>query len=142
MSKNNHTSVAGGEDVGVKVPGGKFALVVGSTLCLFAVIFGAFGAHALAEVLESNQREDVYELANRYQFYHGLALLILGGVSQQLRHSMTLISYLMTVGVVIFSGSLYVLALTNVSVYGAITPIGGVFLLISWGLLVKRFLAT
>ena len=110
----------------------RFALLAGGLLCLFAVAIGAFGAHALSDVLIINQRVEVFELANRYQFYHGLALLLMGLVGKQfgLRQRVELV--LMFVGTLIFSGSLYLLALSNISWLGAITPIGGTCLLAAW----------
>ena len=116
----------------------------GSLLCLFAVAIGAFGAHALKEILVANDRIDVFELSNRYQFYHGLALLAFATLSNESpKHpSLKLISLLMLLGVIIFSGSLYALALSNVGIFGAITPIGGVLLIASWGLFSWRILKT
>ena len=111
----------------------------GAALCLLAVAIGAFGTHALKETLIANSRVDVFELANRYQFYHGLALLAFAAlfnsnrvISNQATKSITLVTALMVIGTVIFSGSLYALALTNTKALGAITPIGGILLLFAW----------
>lgn len=111
--------------------------LLGTLLCLTAVAIGAFGAHAFKEVLIAHQREDVFDLANRYQFYHGLALILIaalfGGV--QRKPNLSMISGLMFVGSLVFSASLYLLALLNLSWLGAVTPIGGTLLIASWGLL-------
>lgn len=98
-----------------------------------AVALGAFGAHALKAILESNQRADTYELASRYQFYHSLALLALGLLAMHTSSRYFLYAaYSFLAGILIFSGSLYILALTNKTWLGAITPLGGVALILGW----------
>lgn len=110
----------------------KTAAILGAT----AVAIGAFGAHALKELLMNSGRLDTYETAVKYQFYHTLAILFIGFLqnsnsSKNLKWS----SYLMIAGIIIFSGSLYILCLTGLTFLGAITPIGGVLLIIGWVLL-------
>ena len=107
---------------------------LGVIICLLGVLIGAFGAHALSELLRANQREDVFDLANRYQFYHGLAMLALAALfaRQPKQTGIRWLSFLFTLGTFVFSGSLYLLALTNVSWLGALTPIGGTLLLMAW----------
>lgn len=117
----------------------RLALVSGACLCFLAVAIGAFGAHALADVLQQNQRLDTFELANRYQFYHGLALILIG--IWRTGHALAGLYHCVwgfVLGTIIFSGSLYALSLSNIGVFGAITPIGGVFLLCGWSLLIYR----
>lgn len=108
----------------------------GAIFCLLAVAIGAFGSHALKELLIANDRLGIFELANRYQFYHGLALLALAALftPYNAQTSLRLTTYLMAIGVLVFSGSLYALALTNATILGAITPIGGVLLITAWAL--------
>lgn len=115
----------------------RIVLIIGALLALTSVALGAFGAHALADLLSANNRLSTYELANRYQFYHALALLALGAVAlNQPRPWVTASAVLcLVVGVVIFSGSLYTLALTNIRWLGAVTPIGGVLLLVGWAII-------
>jgi len=108
-------------------------LVTGIIFGGLGVAIGAFGAHALKPILAENGRTDTFELAVRYQFYHALALLALGALlpkfeSKKLMYGARSI----TLGVIIFSGSLYALSLSNVTILGAITPIGGVLLIIGW----------
>ena len=112
----------------------KTFLITGAILGLLAVAVGAFGAHALRSTLEANQRVDTFELASRYQFYHALALTLLGLVMLQMPKQVWLeySGYAFTLGIVIFSGSLYLLALSNVRWLGAITPIGGLALIAGW----------
>lgn len=118
-------------------------MVSGALICFLAVLFGAFGAHLLADTLSENQRESVFDLASRYQFYHGLALLAFGAVQLSRpslsANGMLIFTWLMVAGVVVFCGSLYALALSNVALFGAITPIGGSLLLLAWGGLIWRF---
>ncbi len=106
-----------------------------------AVAIGAFGAHALKDILLANNRTETFELASRYHFYHAFALCLLA-ICMHLfpQKNLTPAYYCMLVGLLIFSGSLYALALSNVGKLGAITPIGGVFLLVGWGIFAWQFL--
>ncbi|GGJ17913.1 DUF423 domain-containing protein [Deinococcus roseus] len=91
-----------------------------------AVAFGAFGAHALKSMLSPDVLA-TFETGVRYQMYHALALLALGAARFQSKGILFLF-----IGTLIFSGSLYVLALTGIKVLGAITPIGGVLQIVGW----------
>jgi len=116
----------------------RLSLICGGCLCFFAVAIGAFGAHALAEVLAENQRIDTFELANRYQFYHGLALFAVGlWASDASTGGLRVAIWVMLIGCVLFCGSLYGLALSNIGVLGAITPLGGVLILTAWVMLTR-----
>ena len=98
-----------------------------------AVAFGAFGAHALKGILETNGRLDVFETAVKYQFYHAFAILLAGVLSEKLKgHWTRRATFCFFSGVVVFSGSLYALSLSNIGLFGAITPLGGVLLMIGW----------
>jgi uncharacterized membrane protein YgdD (TMEM256/DUF423 family) len=101
----------------------------------FAVLAGAFGAHALRARLDANSLA-IWETAARYQMYHGLALLASGALPwpPDLRLLRTG-RRLLLAGVVVFSGSLYALALSGVTTLGAITPLGGAALLAGWACL-------
>ncbi|GHA15946.1 membrane protein [Arenicella chitinivorans] len=122
----------------------RIILLIGAVLCLTSVALGAFGAHALEALLRANNRLSTYELANQYQFYHALGLLALGAVAlNQPRSWVTLpVVLCLVVGVLIFCGSLYTLALTDASWLGAITPVGGVLLLAGWTMLLINFWRT
>lgn len=101
-----------------------------------AVAIGAFGAHTLRPVLEENARTETFELAVRYQFYHAFAMLFSGALmvhfpSRQLNRAAACFAG----GVVIFSGSLYILSLSGVGMWGAVTPVGGVLFIAGWILL-------
>ncbi|MDX2302859.1 MAG: DUF423 domain-containing protein [Microscillaceae bacterium] len=111
----------------------KFFLMLAALLGGLSVAIGAFGAHALKATLEANQRLDTFELASRYQFYHSLALLGVALLMLQIRHIyLVYAAYGFIMGILIFSGSLYALALSNKGWLGAITPIGGVAMIVGW----------
>ena len=99
-----------------------------AALCFLAVALGAFGAHALKETLAANATTDVWNKAVLYHFVHALALLVLAMLPAASRAA----SSLLVAGIVIFSGSLYLLALTNARWLGAITPLGGLCFLAGW----------
>lgn len=110
----------------------KLSLLTGALLGLLGVAFGAFGAHALKEMLIRNGRLETYELAVRYQFYHALALLLVGLLMEKSGSSIRWASLFLFVGIILFSGSLYLFAFTNLTTFAMITPIGGVFMLLGW----------
>lgn len=113
----------------------QLALLAGAAYGFLGVAFGAFGAHALKAKL-SVEMLTVWKTAVEYQLYHALALLLVG-LMATLRPSIAIsnAAICFAVGVLLFSGSLYVLALSGVRWLGAITPLGGVLLLIGWALL-------
>lgn len=107
----------------------------GSIMCGLGVILGAFGAHGLRERLTPEMLV-VFETGVRYHLIHGLGLLAIAwAVSRWPDTYVNIAGYLFVAGILIFSGSLYVLAITGIRWLGAITPIGGVCLIIGWGLL-------
>ena len=111
----------------------KLFLVIGSLLGALSVIIGAFGAHALKNLLESSGRTEVFETAVKYQFYHALGLILVGLLMFNLKHQfMNYAGYSFMIGVIIFSGSLYILCLTGITKFGMITPIGGLFMIAGW----------
>tara|TARA_B110000091_G_C13811872_1_gene475545 strand:- start:2626 stop:3006 length:381 start_codon:yes stop_codon:yes gene_type:complete len=116
-------------------------LVITCFLGLVAIILGAFGAHALKEVLSSVALLS-FETAVRYQMYHVIVLLFVNTYDGFSLPQKNKISYLFFGGVFLFSGSIYVLQLTAISAKSIwfITPLGGLFLIAGWGLLVMIFL--
>jgi len=111
----------------------KLILSSGIVLSALSVVIGAFGAHGLAEFLTKNGRTETFETAVKYQFYHALALILIGVLFYLIKSpSIKTSAYLMLIGVFIFSGSLYALCLTNVSKWGAVTPLGGLVLIVAW----------
>ena len=107
-------------------------LRVAAALCFAAVALGAFGAHALKATLQSNGMLDVWNKAVLYHFLHGVALVALALYGARNRPTY----FLLVAGIVLFSGSLYMMALTNVRWLGAITPLGGLCFLAGWAWLV------
>lgn len=111
----------------------KLFLVAGSLIGGLSVMIGAFGAHALKKLLTENGRTDVFETAVKYQFYHAFALLILGLLMLKIEHKfLNYAGYSFLAGIVIFSGSLYILSISNIKWFGAITPIGGLCMIAGW----------
>jgi uncharacterized membrane protein YgdD (TMEM256/DUF423 family) len=104
------------------------ALRIAAILGFLAVALGAFGAHGLKEVLIQNQTADVWEKAVFYQFIHVIMLFLLATRNP----FPTCPWFAFLIGVVLFSGSLYLLAVTNLKWLGAITPFGGVSFLVGW----------
>ena len=110
---------------------------LGAVLMFLAVAFGAFGAHALRDRLDEYTR-GVYEKAVFYHCIHAIAILFVGllGATKILDEQLTLrFAAMFFTGIVLFSGSLYLLAITGLRWFGAITPFGGTLFLVAWGLL-------
>ena len=106
--------------------------VLGASFGLLAVVVGAFGAHALKERLFA-QAIATFEIAVRYQMYHALGLIGVAWASSQWSSQLIVIAgWLFVAGIVIFSGSLYILALSGIRWLGAITPIGGLAFIVGW----------
>ena len=112
-----------------------FYIIAGAVNAFLAVAFGAFGAHALKEKL-SEKYLAIWETAVQYQMYHAIGLIVIGILmSTSIIGHVSQLSWagnLMLAGIIIFSGSLYVLSLSGIGVLGAITPIGGVAFLAAW----------
>lgn len=111
----------------------KNILITGCLMSALAVGIGAFGAHGLKDLLAENGRTDVFETGVKYHFYHSLAILITGLINHHL-HSKWIVRsfYMLLTGIIIFSVSLYILAITNINILGAVTPFGGVLLIAGW----------
>ncbi|MFJ7668554.1 DUF423 domain-containing protein [Lysinibacillus sp. NPDC097195] len=114
-------------------------IVTGALHGFLAVALGAFGAHALKDIVDDYGR-GIWETAVQYQMFHATGLLIIGllmsskllGEIKQLK----LAGIFFNLGIVFFAGSLYVLAVSGIKVLGAITPIGGVLFLVGWVLII------
>ncbi len=106
----------------------------GSILALTAVILGAFGAHALKETLTAHGSIETWETAVRYQMWHALGLILLSLINAQQRLA-RITGLCFVVGTLLFSGSLYGLALDGPRWLGPITPLGGLCLITGWALL-------
>ena len=111
----------------------KKVLKIASIFGVLVVIIGAFGAHGLESILIENNRVNTFETAVQYHFYHTIALLIIAVLFQnKTSNYLNWAVYLFVAGILVFSGSLYILALTNYTVLGAITPLGGFCFIAGW----------
>lgn len=104
---------------------------IGSLLAFLGVTLGAFGAHALRDRLSPAMLQ-VWNTAVLYHLLHAVALFALGLYAKNARADVKVGGSLLTAGVLVFSGSLYALALTGIKPLGAITPVGGVLFLAGW----------
>ncbi|MEO0581362.1 MAG: DUF423 domain-containing protein [Bacteroidota bacterium] len=112
----------------------KISFLIGAFLGLTGVIAGAMGAHALEKVLTPDQL-DAFETAVRFQMYHSILLLMLGLLEDRFRTPLfRWVMICWVAGIVMFSGSIYLLVLTPLKL-GIVTPIGGSILIIGWGIL-------
>lgn len=112
----------------------KISYVSGALLGITGVIAGALGAHALEGQLSPDSL-DSFETAVRFQMYHAFFLLMLGLINERHRHTLIHLSILGALtGILLFSGSIYLLVFTTLKV-GIITPIGGMILILSWSTL-------
>jgi uncharacterized membrane protein YgdD (TMEM256/DUF423 family) len=111
----------------------RFYLRAAGVMGGLAVVVGAFGAHGLKSVL-SDEMLAIYQTGVQYHFYHALALLALALAPPALWHGRSTVwaARLFLIGIVIFSGSLYTLAITEVRWLGAITPFGGLAMIAGW----------
>ncbi|NGY06035.1 DUF423 domain-containing protein [Solimonas terrae] len=107
-------------------------LGLGALYGFLGVVLGAFGAHGLRHLL-STEALAIWHTAVEYQFYHALALLLLGlWTAQRSTRALNVAGTCFAVGILLFSGSLYALALSGVRSLGAITPFGGLLLMVAW----------
>ena len=117
----------------------KKIISTGAVLGMIAIILGAFGAHALKKVL-SIEELSTFETGVRYQMYHAFFLLFIGMINDLSQKAKKIIYNLVLFGVLLFSGSIYVLATNSITsfdfkIIGFITPIGGLLLILAWGIL-------
>jgi len=107
-------------------------LFFGAVFMALAVLLGAFGAHALKKLLSPDMLA-IYNTVVEYQFYHSLGLLLLGLIGFQIDSKWIRWSgILLVAGIILFSGSLYVLSISGIRILGAITPLGGLSFVAGW----------
>ncbi len=122
----------------------QLTLIFGATFGLLAIIFGAFGAHALKKILKEEQLNS-FETGVKYQMYHAIVLLLLGS---NLTFKSTIESYVIycfIAGTILFSFSIYGLVISTaknkkLKILGHITPLGGLLLVLGWALLIYNFI--
>lgn len=114
----------------------KFFLLSGSALGFLGVGIGAFGAHAWYDKLEAAGRVDTFETAVKYMFYHAIALVLVGILGKEYPGKLIKFSgNFFLSGVLIFSGSLFLICFTGINVFGAVAPIGGTLMIAGWAML-------
>ncbi|HEY7897746.1 MAG TPA: DUF423 domain-containing protein [Gemmatimonadaceae bacterium] len=114
-------------------PVARLFILLGSVNAALAVILGAFGAHMLKARL-SPEMLNVYQVGSHYHFYHAIGMLVVGLLAAQLHNdgAVQLSGFLMLAGIVLFSGSLYLLAVTGLTWLGAVAPLGGLAFIAAW----------
>ena len=122
---------------------GRYAIAVGALAMAVAVVLGAFGAHALKARLAVDAMA-TWQTAVQYQAWHALGLMGVGLWMERWleRRGLRVAAWLLVVGILLFSGSLYAVALTGLRALGAITPIGGVAWIVAWVLVAVAALRT
>jgi uncharacterized membrane protein YgdD (TMEM256/DUF423 family) len=115
----------------------KTFIIIGAINAFLAVALGAFGAHGLEGRVEQKYLE-IWKTGVTYQMFHATGLLIVGVLLGRLSANALLSwsGWMMVIGIILFSGSLYVMTLTKISILGAITPLGGLSFLAAWILIV------
>ncbi|MDN3706909.1 DUF423 domain-containing protein [Myroides ceti] len=119
-------------------------ITIGATFGALAVIFGAFGAHALKKIMNEEQLKN-YETGVKYQMYHAIVLLIIGFNSDSVPVYQNIMVNSFIIGIILFSFSIYGLSISaalnkKISLLGPVTPIGGLLLVLGWILLIWNFL--
>lgn len=122
----------------------KRILITACVLGGVSIVFGAFGAHALKEMI-SVESQNSFEIGVRYQMYHALFLLFLGVIPNISEKAKKILTYLVVLGIVLFSGSIYLLSTNvlttfNFKTIGFVTPIGGLLLISAWVVLLVNFI--
>jgi uncharacterized membrane protein YgdD (TMEM256/DUF423 family) len=122
----------------------KKLITTGALFGMIAIILGAFGAHALKKVMPAEQLV-TFETGVRYQMYHALFLIFISMISEISEKAKKTIYYLVLSGVILFSGSIYLLATNSITsfdfkVIGFVTPIGGLLLILAWAVLFFSFI--
>lgn len=122
----------------------KTILISASLLGILSVILGAFGAHALKELIPVESQQ-TFETGVRYQMYHALLLLFVGSTTLLEQKTKKIIYYLVVIGLILFSGSIYGLATNDLSSFnfksiGFVTPIGGLLIILAWVFMLIGFM--
>ena len=108
----------------------------GIIFSLISIIIGAFGAHALENIIAD--KIEVFKTGVQYQIFHALALILIGILSKTFSVDLNTVAYLIIAGIILFSGSLYLISIFKTTSIGIITPIGGTLFIIGWSVLLFR----
>ncbi|MFY0607138.1 MAG: DUF423 domain-containing protein [Cyclobacteriaceae bacterium] len=117
-------------------------LVIGCIFAALTVAIGAFGAHALKEILLENGKTETFKTGVLYQMFHSIALLVTGLLYPEAQKNSLLngAGYLFVSGILLFSGSLYILSISGITILGAVTPFGGLCFIAGWMILIYHLL--
>ena len=108
----------------------------GIIFSLISIIIGAFGAHALENIIAD--KIEVFKTGVQYQIFHALVLILIGILSKTFSVDLNTVAYLIIAGIILFSGSLYLISIFKTTSIGIITPIGGTLFIIGWSVLLFR----
>jgi len=116
----------------------KYTLVIkiGIIFCVLSVLIGAFGAHALENII--GEKMDVFKTGVQYHMFHSISLILVGLLSKSFNINLQNIGYLLLTGIILFSGSLYLISIYKYSFLGIITPIGGMCFITAWCILLYK----
>ena len=109
---------------------------LGIFFCMLSVIIGAFGAHSLESTI--GDKMETFKTGVQYQIFHGLALILTGILSIVLKVDLGIVGYLFIIGIILFSFTLYLIAICKYSFLGMVAPIGGLSFIIAWVLLLYK----
>ena len=109
---------------------------LGIFFCMLSVIIGAFGAHSLENAI--GDKMETFKTGVQYQIFHGLALIVTGLLSIVLKIDLSIAGYLFIVGIFLFSGILYMIAIYKYSFLGMVAPIGGLSFIAAWSVLLYK----
>jgi len=109
---------------------------LGIVFCMLSVIIGAFGAHSLENTIVDKM--ETFKTGVQYQIFHGLALIVTGLLSIVLKIDLSIAGYLFVVGICLFSGTLYMIAIYKYSFLGMVAPIGGLSFIAAWSVLLYK----
>lgn len=130
--------------INLKLVMNKYLLIAGTLFGGLSVVLGAFAAHGLEKLITPDQIE-TFETGVRYQMYHAFLLLIVGCINMIDEKTKKTILWITVFGIILFSGSIYVLATNDLTSFdfktiGFVTPLGGLLFIITWGILLFKFL--
>ena len=106
---------------------------IGIIFCVLSIIIGAFGAHGLESMI--GDKMDTFKTGVQYHMFHGLGLIVTGILSKVFEIDVNMVGYLLTIGIILFSGSLYLIAIYKYSFLGMVAPIGGLCFILGWTVL-------
>jgi uncharacterized membrane protein YgdD (TMEM256/DUF423 family) len=111
-------------------------VLIGALLGMTGVGLGAFGTHGLSAILTANGRLSTFDTASKYHLIHAVAIVLVGALAPQMDPRwVNWAGGLLTAGTLVFSGALYVLAVFDLPIMGAVAPIGGLLMILGWGAL-------